>query len=64
MNNEAENKRYHQVIDTAMSMTPTPTEETDNMTLQTQQWSAFTASQAASQDKEFAAVRKELEDYM
>ena len=34
--NQAENNRYHQVIDTAMSISRAPTEETDDMTLQMQ----------------------------
>ena len=42
--NQAKNEKYHQVIETAMSMSRVPTEETDDLTLQTQQWSAFTAS--------------------
>ena len=53
-NNQAKNKKYHQVIETAMSMSRAPTEETDDLTLQTQQWSAFTVSQ----EKEFAYMRK------
>ena len=44
----AKNERYQMVVDTAMSMTQSPTEETDDMTLHTQQWSAFTASQTAN----------------
>ena len=42
--NQAKNEKYHQIIKTAMSMTQAPTEETDDMTLQTQQWSAYTAT--------------------
>ena len=33
--NQAKNEKYHQVIETAMSMTRAPTEETDDMTLDT-----------------------------
>ena len=36
-NNQAKNEKYHQVIKTAISMSRAPTEETDDMTLQTQQ---------------------------
>ena len=43
--NQAKNEKYHAVIETAISMLRAPIEETDNMTLQTQQWSSFTASQ-------------------
>ena len=60
----AENKQYQMVVDTAMSMTRAQTEEMDDMTLQTQQWSAFTASQTAQQEQQMAAMRKQLEDCM
>ena len=56
---KAKNERYQMVVDQAMSMTR-GTEETDDMTLQTQQWSAF----SASQDQQMAAMRKQLEDLM
>ena len=44
VDNQAKNKKYHQVIETAMFTTRAPTEETDEMALDTQQWSAYTAS--------------------
>ena len=43
-----------------MSLTRAQTEETDNMTLQTQQWLAF----SASQEQQMVAMRKQLEDCM
>ena len=55
----AKNERYQMVVDQAMSMTR-GTEETDDMTLQTQQWTAF----SASQEQQMAAMRKQLEDLM
>ena len=38
--NQAKNEKYGQVIKIAMSMTQAPTEKTDDMTLDTQRWSA------------------------
>ena len=35
--NQAKNEKYHQVIETVMAMSRAPTEEMDDMTLQTQQ---------------------------
>ena len=60
----AKNKRYQMVVDTTMSMTQSPTEKTDDMTLQMKQWSAFTASQTANQEQQLAAMQKQLEDCM
>ena len=36
--NQAKNEKYHAVIEIAMAMSRAPTEETDDMTLKTQQW--------------------------
>ena len=47
-----------------MSTTRAPTKETDGTTLQTQQWSVFTASQAAHQEQQMAAMRQQSEDCM
>ena len=45
-------------------MSRAQTEETDDLTLQTQQWSVFTARQAANQEQQMAAMRKQLKDCM
>ena len=62
--NQAKNEKYHQVIEIAMFISRASTEETDDMTLQTQQWSAFTASQTANHEQQLAAMRKQLEECM
>lgn len=63
----ATSKQYHQIFDHAMSMTtgtePTTDTERDDNTLQTQ-WSAFTASQAANTETQFADLRRQLEQCM
>mmetsp|Transcript_61224 Transcript_61224/g.70372 ORF Transcript_61224/g.70372 Transcript_61224/m.70372 type:complete len:89 (-) Transcript_61224:227-493(-) len=59
--NQAKNEKYHHGIDTAMSMTQaTEDTERDNTTLQTQ-WSAFTASQVANTETQFASLQRRLE---
>ena len=60
----ATSKQYHQIFDHAMSMTrgtePATESDRDDNTLQTQ-WSAFTASQAANTESQFADMRRQLE---
>ena len=58
--NQAKNEKYHQVIESAMSMTRAPTEETDDMTFDTQRWLAYTASY----EKDMATMQKQLEECM
>ena len=58
---DAKNERYRMVVDQAMSMTRgAPTDETDDMTLQSQQWTAF----SASQDQQMATMRRQMEELM
>ena len=55
---QAKNENYCQVIGTAM--TRAPTEETDDMTLDTQRWLAY----IASHEKDMVTMRERLEDCM
>ena len=60
---QAKNAKYHQVIETAMSMTQATESDRDDTTLQTQ-FLAFTASQAQNMDSQFADLRQQLEQCM
>ena len=57
--NQAKNEKYHHIINIAMSTTQV-IEETDDTTLDTQWWSAYTASH----EKDMATIRKRLEECM
>ena len=63
----ATSKQYQQIFDHAMSMTrgtePTTDSDRDDHTLQTQ-WSAFSASQAARTESQFADMQRRLEQCM